>query len=144
MDMLGGPVPLVFVTCGDSDLSETLRRSFTGQDDFNVYIEIRTGLDVVGKALELAPDLVIFVIALPRVSDFQFFDIFKLNMPTVPVFLVSDKHSMEAEKEALSHGIDAVFEKDQEFSSLVMNARSVCGLESLGRGTYDLRSSVIC
>jgi hypothetical protein len=50
-------------------------------------------------------------------------------MPEVPVFLVTEQPTVEAEKEALSRGIDAVFEKDHDFTSLVMNARVVCGVE---------------
>jgi hypothetical protein len=49
-------------------------------------------------------------------------------MPDVPVFLVAEKNGVEVEKEALACGIDAVFEKNHDFTSLVMNARAVCGL----------------
>jgi hypothetical protein len=47
----------------------------------------------------------------------------------VLLFLGTPVHTMAAEKEALHRGIDAVFTSDDDFSSLVMNARAMCGLE---------------
>ena len=45
----------------------------------------------------------------------------------MPIFLITEKCDAREEKEALSHGIDAVFEKDSELKSIVMNARAACG-----------------
>jgi hypothetical protein len=53
----------------------------------------------------------------------------KLILPRVPLFLVTPEHTMAAEKEALHRGTDAAFTSDDDFSSLVMNARAMCGLE---------------
>jgi hypothetical protein len=50
----------------------------------------------------------------------------KLILPRVPLFLVTPEHTMAGEKEALHRGTDA---GDDDFSSLVMNARAMCGLE---------------
>ena len=36
---------------------------------------------------------------------------------------------MEAEREVLEYGVDAAFKKDDDFTSLVLNARAMCGLE---------------
>ena len=45
--------------------------------------------------------------------------------PEVLLFLVTEQPSVQVENEALSNGIDTVFEKGHEFPSLVMNTRAV-------------------
>ena len=53
----------------------------------------------------------------------------KRVIPEIPLFLVTEAHSVQTEKEALCRGIDAVFEKEDDLTAFVMNARAVCGLE---------------
>ena len=77
----------------------------------------------------LLADFLALVVVHARQKTFEVAEALKLILPEVPLFLVAEHHDLETEKEALSHGIDAVFEKDHDFSSLVKNARAVCGLE---------------
>ena len=81
------------------------------------------------EAVDLFPDLVVLGSEMPQIDDFEVAEALKLSMPEVPVFLVTEVLGMEAEKIALSHGIDAVFERNEDLNSLVMNARAACGLE---------------
>jgi DNA-binding NarL/FixJ family response regulator len=53
----------------------------------------------------------------------------KTILPEVPLFLVTDQNDADSEKEALSRGIDGVFEKESDFAAIMTNARAVCGLE---------------
>jgi DNA-binding NarL/FixJ family response regulator len=121
-------MPRVFLTCGDAVLCETLRSSFQAQG-FVVCGEARNGVKGIKKVMELVPDLVILEKGLFPLDGFEVAEALKLILPEVPLFLVAEHHDLETEKEALSHGIDAVFEKDHDFTSLVRNARAVCGLE---------------
>jgi hypothetical protein len=66
---------------------------------------------------------------IPPIDDFQVAEALNLSMPDVQVFLVTELRGMEVEKRALSHGIDAVFEIDDDLNLLLRNARAVCGLE---------------
>jgi DNA-binding response OmpR family regulator len=121
-------MPRVFLTCGDAALCETLRSSFQAQG-FVVCGEATNGIKAIKRAMELLPDLVILEKELSPLDGFEVAEALKLILPNIPLFLVAEQHDVKAEKEALSHGIDAVFEKDHDFSSLVFNARAVCGLE---------------
>lgn len=120
-------MPRVLLTCGDVNLCEGLRSSFEAQG-FVVCGEATNGIKAIKKAMELLPDLVILEKELSSVDGFEVAEALRLILPDVPLFLVAEQHDVEAEKEALSHGIDAVFEKDYDFTSLVMNARAACGL----------------
>jgi len=122
-------MPRVFLTCGDAAFCETLRNSFLAEGNFEICVEQRNGIEVVMEAIGLFPNLVILGMETSPIDDFQVAEALKLSMPEVGIFLVTKLRGMEAEKEALSHGIDAVFERGDDLNSLVMNARAVCGLD---------------
>jgi len=122
-------MPRVFLTCGDTALFETLRNSFLAEGNFEICVEHQSGIEALLEAINLFPDLVILGMVMPPMGVFGVAEALKLSMPEVPVFLVTELRGMEAEKKALSHGINAVFERGDDVNSLVMNARAVCGLE---------------
>lgn len=76
------------------------------------------------KADKLLPDVAIIVAN--GVHDFKVTDNFKKSMPHVPVFFMTTTLSVEIEKKALSHGVDAVFSVDDELITLALNAREMC------------------
>jgi hypothetical protein len=47
-------------------------------------------------------------------------------MPHLPLFLMPTAPSVEIEKKARAHGVDAVFSVEGNFASLALNAREVC------------------
>jgi DNA-binding NarL/FixJ family response regulator len=79
--------------------------------------------------VELVPDLIVLDAEIAGIGDYQAAELIKTVVPEVPIFVISSQNDVSVEKEALSHGADAVFEKNQDLSSLVKNARAVCGLE---------------
>jgi DNA-binding NarL/FixJ family response regulator len=122
-------LPRVFLSCGDATLCELLRNSFHVHEDFVLCGEADNGIEAIKKTMELTPDLVVVEKEMSPLNGFEVAEAIKLIMPEVSVFLVTEQPTVEAEKEALSRGIDAVFEKDDDFTSLMMNARAVCGVE---------------
>jgi DNA-binding NarL/FixJ family response regulator len=96
--------------------------------EFEIHSGLKNGTDAVAKAMELRPDLVIVEAASNPHAGLDTAEKLKRSLPRVPLFLVTQEHSMAAEREALHRGIDAVFKSD-DLTSLVMNARAVCGLE---------------
>ncbi len=118
----------IFLTCGDQVFLETLRKSFQEEGDLEICVAHNEGLEGIFEAIDLFPDLVILGMELPPIDGLEIAEALKLCVPDVEVFLVAELHGMEAEKRALSHGIDAVFERDDDLRSLVLNARAVCGL----------------
>jgi CheY-like chemotaxis protein len=128
-------MPRVFLTCGDATLFETLQKLFLAEGQFEICVEQKNGIEAILEAIELFPDLIVLGMDVPPIDDFEIAEAFKLILPNVQVFLVTELRGMEVEKKALSRGIDAVFERDDDLKSLVMNARAVCGL-----GMNDYRS----
>jgi DNA-binding NarL/FixJ family response regulator len=118
----------VFLACGSTSFCERLSESLRGQGDFDVFVEA-SGARLIQDASRLRPDLVILGMKVPPLEDFKLVESLKVQIPKLPVFLVTELHGLEAEREALSHGIDAVFESDDDLSSLVMNARAACSFE---------------
>jgi len=114
--------------CSDAVFGEMLRESILFEGDCEVCVETIEAVETTKKTIDLLPDLVMLEMEMSLINNPQISEALKLGMTELPVFLITDHYSMEAEKEALSWGMDAVFEKDHDFSSLVMNARAVCGL----------------
>ena len=121
-------LPHVFLICSDPAFCEELRKSFSAQSDFVVCGTEKTGVKAIAKALELCPDLVIVETGARRMVDGLLIgEAIKTALPKVPLFLIAPKYSMQSEREALARGIDAVFAKETDLTSLVSNARAVVG-----------------
>jgi DNA-binding NarL/FixJ family response regulator len=114
----------VFLVCDDPAFCEKLRNFFNLQDNFQVCGKAARDLAAAQKADKLLPDVAIIVAN--GVHDLKVADNFKKSMPHLPLFFMTTTPSVEIEKKALSHGVDAVFSVDDEFTTLALNAREVC------------------
>jgi DNA-binding NarL/FixJ family response regulator len=114
----------VFLVCDDPAFCEKLDNFFNLQDNFQVCGKAARNLSAAQKADKLLPDVAIIVAN--GVPDFNVADNFKKSMPHLPVFFMTTTPSVDIEKKALSHGVDAVFSVDDEFTTLALNAREVC------------------
>jgi DNA-binding NarL/FixJ family response regulator len=114
----------VFLVCDEAAFCEKLLNFFNLQDNFHVCGKAARNLAAAQKADKLLPDVAIIVAN--GVHDFKVADNFKKSMPHLPLFLMTPTPSVEMEKKALSHGVDAVFSVDDEFTTLALNAREVC------------------
>jgi DNA-binding NarL/FixJ family response regulator len=82
------------------------------QPDFQVCGKVEIG----EEAVELRPDIAILELAAE--DDLQAANAFKQHIPGVPPLLVAEEISLEAEKKALAHGVDAVFPKQDDPTAL--------------------------
>ena len=114
----------VFLVCDDHAFCEKLRNFFNLQDNFQVCGKAARNLAATHKANKLLPDVAIIVAN--GVHDFKVADNFKKSMPHLPLFFMTTRPSVEIEKKALSHGVDAVFSVDDELTTLALNAREIC------------------
>ena len=114
----------VFLVCDDPTVCEKLDNFFNLQHNFQVCGKAPRNLAAVQKAHTLLPDVAIIVAN--GVHDFKVTDNFKKLMPQLPLFFMTTTPSVEIEKKALSHGVDAVFSVDDELITLVLNAREMC------------------
>jgi DNA-binding NarL/FixJ family response regulator len=97
---------------------------FNSQDDFQVCGKTAQGMAPIQKANKLLPDLAVLVV--DGVHDLKIADDSKKSMPHVPLFLMTTTPNVTIEKKALSHGVDAVFSVEDDFTTLALNAREVC------------------
>jgi two-component system, NarL family, response regulator EvgA len=119
----------IFLTCDDAGFCEELRRSLHSEPDFIVCGETKNGMDALKEAMKTLPHLVVVEMeALPG-DGLRIAEALKRIMPEVPLFLVTSRNDADAEKEALSRGIDAVFDKESDFAAIMTNARAICGLD---------------
>jgi DNA-binding NarL/FixJ family response regulator len=114
----------VFLVCDEAAFCEKLLNFFNLQDNFHVCGKAARNLDAAQKADKLLPDVAIIVAN--GIHDFKVTDNFKKSMPRLPLFLMTTTPSVDIEKKALSHGVDAVFSVDDELATLALNAREVC------------------
>jgi DNA-binding NarL/FixJ family response regulator len=119
----------VLLACGDMAFCESLREFFEAQKDLSVCAVTTSDADAVRKAIKCSPDLIILEMEFSSKTGLDIPAALKIARPRIPVFLITSNIDVYAEKEALSQGVDAVFDKGQDFSSLLMNARSVGGLD---------------
>jgi DNA-binding NarL/FixJ family response regulator len=114
----------VFLVCDDPGFCDKLGNFFNLQDNFQVCGKAGRNLAATEKADKLLPDVAIIVAN--GVHDFKVADNFKKSMPHLPLFFMTTSPSVEIEKKALSHGVDAVFSVDDELTTLALNAREIC------------------
>lgn len=120
-------MPNVLIVGNRADDRAVVRSLFEAQDEFVVCGEAENGVEAVEKATELSPDLIILNVSATLVDGFEVAEIFKQTMPHVPLFLLTSHYNVVTERIALSCGICAVFAKDDDPHSLILNARAVCG-----------------
>jgi DNA-binding NarL/FixJ family response regulator len=114
----------VFLVCDDPGFCDKLGNFFNLQDNFQVCGKAGRNLAATEKADKLLPDVAIIVAN--GVHDFKVADNFKKSMPHLPLFFMTTRPSVEIEKKALSHGVDAVFSVDDELTTLALNAWEIC------------------
>jgi DNA-binding NarL/FixJ family response regulator len=116
----------VFLACDDAVFCHALSHTFQIQADFIVCGQSKNDIEVLKEVMKLAPSLVVIEVELPPRDSLEIAEALKIIMPKTPLFLVTEQDVLQQiEKEALSSGIDAVFAKDDDVTSLVDNARAV-------------------
>jgi len=111
----------VFLVSDDPDFSQSLCEYLVVQPDIQICGKAAIS---VGAALEASGLLAdVAILEMPTVDDLEVIDSFNKLSPQLPLFLIAGHVSFETEKQALSHGADAVFPKEDAPKSLVLNAR---------------------
>jgi DNA-binding NarL/FixJ family response regulator len=118
----------VFLSCNDTAYYEKLRMTFQVDPNFRICGEQTNSVDAVKDVVRLQPDLVILEMELTPMNDLYVAETIKMVLPKVPLFLVTDHHDHRFERRALSRGVDAIFEKDDDTTTLLLNARAAVGI----------------
>jgi DNA-binding NarL/FixJ family response regulator len=114
----------VFLASDDPEFSECLCEYLVVQPDIQICGKAAISVGAAREASGLLADVAI--LEMPTVDDLEVVDCFKELSPNLPLLLVARNISFEGEKEALSHGADAVFPKEDDLKALLLNARALC------------------
>jgi CheY-like chemotaxis protein len=121
-------MPTVLIVDDDESFQKQLRKLFD-QGGFDDFLEASNGTEALKKPKRLLPSLVVLNFSLPDMSGLELALKLRAITPEVPIFMLTTDYSVKVEKQALSHGITAVFSKFDDLATLVANARAVCGIE---------------
>jgi DNA-binding NarL/FixJ family response regulator len=113
----------VFLASDDPDFSQSLCEYLVVQPDIQICGKAAISVEVAREASGLHADIAI--LELRSADDLEVVDCFKRSSPKIPLLLVAGHVSFEAEKQALSHGADAVFPKEDDPGALVQNVRAI-------------------
>ena len=108
-------------------IREALCNLFEREEDFEICGEAKNGKEVVEKARELHPDLILLDLSMPVMNGLEATRVLKRMMPEVPVIMFSAYVDSSTEKAARSAGVWALVSKSENISILLGKAR--CALE---------------
>jgi DNA-binding NarL/FixJ family response regulator len=119
----------VLIVGGDTAFRKQLRTLFNHGNGFDAFVEAGNAVEAMAKAKRRSPNLAVLDLSSPDMGGLQLAQKLKASKPELPIFLLTTDYSVYTEKEALSCGITAVFSKRDDMSTLLANARAVCGIK---------------
>src|SRR5713226_2368286 len=122
-------MPTVLIVEEDIILRKQLVEVFDHGNGFDAFVEAGNGVEGLDKTKCLSPNLAILDLSLPDVGGIQLAQELMGIMPGFRILMLPSDYSMKMEKNALSCGITAVFSKLDDLTTVVANARAVCGIE---------------
>src|SRR5260370_224828 len=125
----GRKMPTVLIVDDDDDFRKLLCGLFDHGVGFNACVEARNGAEAINETKQLSPDLVVLDFSLEDMDALELAQSLNAVIPKLPIFVMTTAYDMNLEKKALASGIIAVFSKLDDLTTLVANARAVCGIE---------------
>lgn len=122
-------MPAVLIVDDDHDFRAILRTLFERGSGFDACVEAEDAAEALHKTKQVSPKLAVLDSSLPEMNGLQLARELRAISPKLPIFLLIADCSPDREKEALGCGITAVFSKLGDLTTLVSNARAVCGIE---------------
>jgi DNA-binding NarL/FixJ family response regulator len=116
------------LACSDPGFCVVLREVLLGQRGFAICCETSLDTNAAKQIAAVKPDLVILETS--DADNLNFADEIKSRQPGLPVFWICQQLTIEVERIARLHEIDAVFTKDEDLSILVQNAKAICDNET--------------
>jgi DNA-binding NarL/FixJ family response regulator len=122
-------MPTVLIADDDDAFRKVLHMIFDQGSGFDACVEAKNGAEAIAKTKQLLPNLAVLDFFLPDMTGLQLARELKAIAPQLPIFMLTAESDVDIEKEALSCGITAVFSKLDDLTTLVANARAVCGIQ---------------
>jgi chemotaxis response regulator CheB len=120
-------VPKILVACTDITYCDRLLVSFQPHPEFQLCLAENEGFATVQRAMEIKPKLIVLELD-PEPKRLRIAAALKVLMPEVPIFVIASM-TWESEKRVLSLGVDAIFDKDDDFTPVIENAKAVLAWE---------------
>lgn len=112
----------------DDQAFQTVLRTAFQNGGFDICMEVVNASDGVDKIKQLSPNLAVVDSSMTEMDGLQLARQLKAREPALPIFIVTADYDVDIEKKALESGITAVFSKVDDVTTLLANARAVCGL----------------
>jgi CheY-like chemotaxis protein len=122
-------MPVVLIVDDDHAFRIVLRTLFEEDSGFDNCVEAANASEALDKFKQLSPNLAIVDFSMPEMNGLQLARELKAREPALPIFMLTADYDVDIEREALAFGITAVFSKLDDLTTLLANARVVCGLE---------------
>jgi CheY-like chemotaxis protein len=123
-------IMLAVLIVDDNHVFRTLLRIlFEDGSGFDNCVEAANASEALDKTSQITPNLAVVDFSMPEMSGLQLARQLKAREPALPIFILTADYDMDLEKQALAFGITAVFSKLDDLTTLIANARVVCGLE---------------
>jgi len=122
-------VLVVLIVDDDLAFRSVLRTLFEKGSGFDNCVEAANASEALDKTKHLSPSLAVVDFSILKMNGPQLVRQLKAREPTLPIFILTADNDVDIEKEALAFGITAVFSKLDDLTTLIANARVVCGLE---------------
>jgi DNA-binding NarL/FixJ family response regulator len=115
----------VLIADDNFNIRRGLCELFERELDFIVCGDAEDGKEVVEKAQQLHPDLILLDLSMPVMNGLDAARVLKRSMPGVPVIMFSAFADPFTEREARLAGVSALVSKSEQLSELLATARSL-------------------
>ena len=122
-------MPAVLIVDDDQAFRIALRTLFEEDSGFDDCVEAANASEALDKAKQLSPNLAVVDFSMPEMNGLQLARELQAIAPGLAIFLLTADSGADIEREALARGITAVFSKLDDLTTLVSNARVVCGMQ---------------
>jgi DNA-binding NarL/FixJ family response regulator len=119
----------VLIVDDDAGFRKFLHTIFDRSGGFHSCVQVGNGAEAIAKTKRLLLNLAVLDFSLPDMNGLQLARELKAIAPEMAIFMWTADNDLDIEKEALSCGVTAVFSKLDDLTTLVANARAVCGIK---------------
>jgi two-component system, NarL family, nitrate/nitrite response regulator NarL len=127
-------MPTVLIVDDSESVRISIRALFEAEQDFSVIGEAVNGLDAIGKAEELLPELIILDLSMPIMNGLEAAETLKSSLPTTPIFVLTAHGGPEVDRAARAAGVDAVYSKGENLQKMVGDARALFSTRKQKKG----------
>ena len=120
---------LAVLIVDDDHAFRIVLRTLFEESGFDKCVEAANASEALEKTKQLSPNIAVMSLSIPEMNGLQLVRQLKEREPALPIFILTENYNVDIEKEALAFGITAVFSKLDDLTTLIANARVVCGLE---------------